>query len=151
MRTEISVSRCNLAARSDVGTGTGAKAGEDILGAEPVPDADTGRPALRSVSPDRERDGFDGFYQAWYGRIAAQVPAYLGDRAETEDVNGLAGPAADPRVIGDMVDSQGDAMGASAQALGPRVCAGARWRGPATGVPGVGSPRCHGSSLASTT
>lgn len=37
---------------------------------------------------DRRSDwaSFDDFFQAWYGRLCAQLHAYLGDREEAEDV-----------------------------------------------------------------
>jgi RNA polymerase sigma-70 factor (ECF subfamily) len=46
---------------------------------EVVPISSGGRP----IAPN---DGFDAFYQLWYGRLAAQLHAYLGDRTEAEDV-----------------------------------------------------------------
>ncbi|MEO3815217.1 SigE family RNA polymerase sigma factor [Plantactinospora sp. B24E8] len=36
--------------------------------------------------PDDERGEFESFYQASYSRLASQLHAYLGDRAEAEDV-----------------------------------------------------------------
>jgi RNA polymerase sigma-70 factor (ECF subfamily) len=46
---------------------------------------------LRAVLPEPAsaldgRAGFDRFYQTWYGRLCAQVHAYLDDRAEAEDL-----------------------------------------------------------------
>ena len=57
---------------------------------EPDSDAVRRRP-LRAVLPEPSfaldgRAGFDRFYQTWYGRICAQVHAYLNDRAEAEDL-----------------------------------------------------------------
>ncbi|MFI7540985.1 RNA polymerase sigma factor [Actinoplanes sp. NPDC049599] len=57
---------------------------------EPGGDAGRQRP-LRAVLPEPAsaldgRAGFDRFYQTWYGRVCAQVHAYLNDRAEAEDL-----------------------------------------------------------------
>ncbi len=56
------------------------------------PDGDAARQRrLRAVQPGppsalEGRAGFDRFYQTWYGRLSAQVHAYLDDRAEAEDL-----------------------------------------------------------------
>ncbi|MEH1167365.1 SigE family RNA polymerase sigma factor [Micromonospora sp. CPCC 205539] len=41
---------------------------------------------MRGDQPD-DRAAFDRFFQTWYGRVTAQIHAYLGDRAEAEDVS----------------------------------------------------------------
>ncbi len=42
---------------------------------------------LRAAAPaGGGRPAFDRFFQTWYGRLSAQMHAYLGDRAEAEDV-----------------------------------------------------------------
>ncbi|GAA2478500.1 RNA polymerase sigma factor [Winogradskya humida] len=43
-------------------------------------------PAVRLRAVAGGRGEFDAFYLAWYGRITAQVYAYLGDRGDAEDV-----------------------------------------------------------------
>ena len=63
--------------------GAGVKVRED--------ESITDRPGrLRAVPDDPSslegRAGFDRFYQTWYGRLSAQVHAYLNDRTEAEDL-----------------------------------------------------------------
>ncbi|MGC5287523.1 RNA polymerase sigma factor [Micromonospora sp. DT231] len=41
---------------------------------------------MRGDQPD-DRAAFERFFQTCYGRISAQVHAYLGDRAEAEDIS----------------------------------------------------------------
>ena len=40
---------------------------------------------MRGDQPTADRVAFDRFFQTWYGRLTAQIHAYVGSRAEAED------------------------------------------------------------------